>query len=79
MTNPGQRRGRISQITLGATRSTLALAVIFSAAILAPSAQAQFKTHYTFTGGTDGGQPYARVIPGLDGNLYGTTPLRRRP
>ena len=28
---------------------------------------------YTFTGGSDGSQPYARLLPGGDGNFYGTT------
>jgi uncharacterized repeat protein (TIGR03803 family) len=32
-----------------------------------------FTTLYTFTGGTDGAYPWARVIRGPDGTLYGTT------
>ena len=28
---------------------------------------------YTFTGGSDGGAPFAGVIRDADGNLYGTT------
>jgi uncharacterized repeat protein (TIGR03803 family) len=30
-------------------------------------------TLYTFTGGADGGTPYAALTPGNDGNFYGTT------
>jgi uncharacterized repeat protein (TIGR03803 family) len=30
-------------------------------------------TLYPFTGGTDGGNPYAGVVQGSDGNFYGTT------
>jgi uncharacterized repeat protein (TIGR03803 family) len=32
-----------------------------------------FSPLYSFTGGNDGGYPYARVILGSDGSLYGTT------
>jgi uncharacterized repeat protein (TIGR03803 family) len=32
-----------------------------------------FSVIYTFTGGSDGGNPYAAVIQASDGNLYGTT------
>jgi uncharacterized repeat protein (TIGR03803 family) len=49
---------------------TLAVALVF-----APQpAQAQtFTVLYTFTGGTDGGQPYAGLIVDSKVNLYGTT------
>ena len=30
-------------------------------------------TLYTFTGGSDGSQPYAKLMQGSDGNFYGTT------
>jgi uncharacterized repeat protein (TIGR03803 family) len=41
---------------------------------LASLAQAQtFTTLYSFSGGSDGGQPYAGLIEDADGNLYGTT------
>ncbi|MGC9946549.1 MAG: hypothetical protein ABSF64_09300 [Bryobacteraceae bacterium] len=33
---------------------------------------------YTFTGGIDGGYPYAGVIRDAAGNLYGTTLVGRR-
>lgn len=41
--------------------------------VLAALAQAQtFTTLYTFTGGSDGGNPWAGVIQDAAGNLYGT-------
>jgi uncharacterized repeat protein (TIGR03803 family) len=55
-----------------ATNIALALAVFLPALIVCPSAQAQFKLLYTFSGGTDGGRPFAGVIKDAKGNLYGT-------
>ena len=55
--------------------ATAALLIIIAVFMLAPAAGAQskFKTLYSFTGGTDGGYPYAGVIIDQAGNLYGTT------
>jgi uncharacterized repeat protein (TIGR03803 family) len=39
------------------------------------SAGRRYKVLYTFTGGVDGANPNAGLIPGKDGNLYGTTLL----
>lgn len=56
------------------------LALTFSltlTAMLALPAQAQtYTVLYTFTGGTDGGWPYAGVVADNAGNLYGTTEVR---
>ena len=35
----------------------------------------QFNVLYSFTGGSDGGFPYAGLVQGSDGNLYGTSYL----
>ncbi|WP_263355905.1 choice-of-anchor tandem repeat GloVer-containing protein [Acidicapsa ligni] len=35
----------------------------------------QYTEIYSFTGGNDGGQPYAGLIEAADGNLYGTTAI----
>jgi uncharacterized repeat protein (TIGR03803 family) len=37
------------------------------------SANGALTTLYTFTGGTDGAFPQAALVPGSDGNFYGTT------
>ena len=51
---------------------TLALILIL---FLSPNLNAATqKVLYTFTGGIDGGQPWAGVTLGPDGNLYGVTP-----
>jgi hypothetical protein len=57
------------------TKSVVLCALCFLVAgVAAQSAQAQtFKVLYAFTGGADGGQPYAGVVLDASGNLYGTT------
>lgn len=57
------------------TSGLLTLAVLFALLLIAARpAQAQTETVlYTFTGGNDGGNPYAGPILDGHGNLYGTT------
>ena len=50
----------------------LAFALLAVVAVCAP-AQAAEKIIYTFTGGADGGTPYAGLLLGTKGVLYGTT------
>jgi uncharacterized repeat protein (TIGR03803 family) len=52
-------------------RHVMAFIAVF---VLAALAQAQtFTTLYNFTGGSDGGSPYAGLVQDPAGNLYGTT------
>ena len=55
--------------------AALALAIVFAFTMIAtPAAQAQtFKVIHTFTGGADGGFPFAGLTIDAAGNLYGTT------
>jgi len=56
---------------LGARGVAIVFALVTSGV---PAAQAQvYQDLYTFTGGADGGQPYAGLIRDAAGNLYGTT------
>ena len=56
------------------TRIATIAVVLLPLLCVSPSAQAQVLTSlYSFTGGTDGGQPYAGVIRDSSGNIYGTT------
>ncbi len=48
----------------------MALIVVVGLSALAPAQT--FTTLYSFTGGSDGGLPYAALIQDQDGNLYGT-------
>ena len=57
-----------------ATQILLALAILLPLALVTQFAQAQtFSVLYSFTGGTDGGNPWATLIQDAAGNLYGTT------
>jgi uncharacterized repeat protein (TIGR03803 family) len=72
-----QHYGSISGMFRCVTSIVLAIANLFVlTAVAIQSAQAQtFTILYSFTGGVDGGQPYAKLVQGSGGNLYGTTPV----
>jgi uncharacterized repeat protein (TIGR03803 family) len=72
MSNPRQQSW-ISAVGLKATLAVLVLMVFLLALVVCPLSQAQFKVLHTFSGGADGGFPYAGVIHDAQGNLYGTT------
>ena len=59
---------------LGAASAALMIVIILTL-VLTPSALAvsKYKTLHKFTGGKDGGAPYASLIFDQAGNLYGTT------
>jgi uncharacterized repeat protein (TIGR03803 family) len=64
----------IPTIRLGAATAALILVVAFGFGVVATPLRAQtFTVLYTFTGGTDGGFPYAGLLKDKAGNLYGTT------
>ena len=65
----------ILKIRLAAASAALIFVVVLGAAVFTPrSAQAQtFSDLYSFTGGSDGGEPLEGVIRDKAGNLYGTT------
>jgi uncharacterized repeat protein (TIGR03803 family) len=70
-----QHQCRISGRGGRAYSAALALLIALVAGVVClPSVQAQtFSVLYTFTGGTDGSNPYAGLIQDKSGNLYGTT------
>jgi uncharacterized repeat protein (TIGR03803 family) len=51
------------------------MAIVFSLAVISsqPAQGQTFKVLHTFTGGADGGMPYATLVMDHAGNLYGTT------
>jgi uncharacterized repeat protein (TIGR03803 family) len=64
--NPAGKITRIKQIC------ALAL-VAFALAATRPALAQTYNVLYTFTGGTDGGAPFATLISDSSGNFYGTT------
>jgi len=72
MANPRQLRNLTFALSLGV--ATAALAIAFMLVVAAPQpAQAQtFNVLHTFTGGKDGGAPWAGLTMDGAGNLYGT-------
>src|SRR2546427_770564 len=75
MNESKQPRNRFLAIRRRVAGGSLALAIALLPAVVATiSAQAQtFTLLYSFTGGSDGANPYARVVRDSKGNLYGTT------
>src|SRR5208282_5514631 len=73
-----QLQQRTFRIYSRAIQALMALTFVFALATsLTQPAQAQtYTVLYTFTGGADGGYPYAGVIFDEAGNLYGTTEAR---
>jgi len=73
MANP-MRRGWISGMRVRAASAALAFAVMLGLGMGATqSTQAQtFNVLYSFTGSSDGGEPYAGLVRDAAGNLYGT-------
>ncbi|HEY1707049.1 MAG TPA: choice-of-anchor tandem repeat GloVer-containing protein [Rhizomicrobium sp.] len=55
------------------TWAILAGMLIASFAVATPAEAVKLRTLYSFTGSTDGSEPYASVIRDSAGNLYGTT------
>jgi uncharacterized repeat protein (TIGR03803 family) len=75
MANLRQLRSLTLGGKLGAATGALALTIVFMLTIVTTGvAHAQsFQLLYTFSGGTDGGQPYAGVTLNIEGNVFGTT------
>ncbi len=73
MTN--ELRGWILRVRLRSATTALAVLASFGLGVAAiPSAKAQsLIVLYSFTGGPDGGNPYADLIRDKAGNLYVTT------
>jgi uncharacterized repeat protein (TIGR03803 family) len=75
MTSKVQHSCWISDLRRRATNMALTLAaVLLAAVVMTRPAQAQtFTLLHQFAGGTDGGNPLARLVEDTAGNFYGTT------
>jgi len=75
MKNSARHPSWTLRLNLQPVTAALAIAILFAAAVLTQSAQAQtFTVIHTFTGlGEDGANPYAGLVMDRGGNLYGVT------
>ena len=75
MANSRQFRSLTEGLSVGAATGAVAVAIVFMLTLVtSPAAQAQtFSVIHTFTGGQDGGWPYAGLTIDNSGTLYGTT------
>jgi len=79
MKNPTQRQKRSLGMRARTSAAALCIAVTLAEVLLATGplhAQTyQYRLLYSFTGGSDGSQPMARLVVDARGNVYGTTPV----
>src|ERR1700722_7282864 len=74
MANTMRQKTGVWKVRTHAGAAAVALAFALTAAFVAPAAHAQtYTVLYSFTGGADGGDPFAGLILDRAGNLYGTT------
>jgi uncharacterized repeat protein (TIGR03803 family) len=73
MSNLMQHRRQISRIRPQAAVLALAFALMTAVAATQSAEARTYHVLHSFTGGVDGGQPYAGLVRDATGNLYGTT------
>src|SRR5271157_948946 len=72
MATPRQPRNLIFGLSLGAATAALAIAFLLIVVAIQPAQAQTFNVIHTFTGGQDGGNPYAGLTMDKAGNLYST-------
>ncbi len=70
MTSPAQHK--IWIFSLPAANAALTIAFLLTVVATQPAQAQTFNVIHTFTGGQDGGKPYAGLTIDRAGNLYGT-------